>query len=65
MKERIMAVLRGGEPDVIPFTIYTCLMFRGYGERWLRNMGMCLVEWGRSVYGIKTPNVNRTNSTFH
>lgn len=58
-RERIMAVLRHEEPDIIPITIYTMLMpFRGYEERQLRNAGLCLVEHGFvSVYGIKTPNV--------
>lgn len=56
-RERIMAVLRHEEPDFVPVTIYTSLMPRGYGERELRNMGLCLVEMGVSVYGIKTPKV--------
>lgn len=56
-KDRILAVLRHEEPDVVPFTVYTMLMPRGSGERELRNMGLGLVELGLSVYGIKTPNI--------
>jgi hypothetical protein len=56
-RDRLMAVLRHEETDSIPVTIYTALLRRGQVERDLRNMGLCLVEIGASVYGIENSNV--------
>lgn len=57
LRERITAVLHGETPDIIPVSVYTNLLPRGYEERNLRNLGLALVEVGASVYGLKTPNV--------
>lgn len=57
VKERIMAVLRHEEPDVVPVTVVSFFMPRGRVERELRNMGLGLVELAVPLYGIKTPNV--------
>jgi hypothetical protein len=57
LKDRLMSVLRHEEPDAIPITAYTILAPRGYKERQLRNMGLCLVDLSTPVYGFKTPNV--------
>ena len=47
-RERIEAVLHGGEPDRVPYVPYDNLVPRGDFERELRNrgMGLCLLRGG-------------------
>jgi len=64
--ERIKVVLSGGQPDMIPWTIYSSLLPRGSFERELRGMGLGL-NVGCSVYKMTMPNVrveNRTQGDF-
>jgi len=56
IKERVIAALRGEEPDRIPWIILSVLLPRGQFEREIRNMGLGLVIWP-TVYEEETPNV--------
>lgn len=56
-RERVNAILQGGEPDCVPYAPYDNLVPRGDFERELRNrgMGLCL---RRSGIWSETPNVD-------
>ncbi|MEM1582794.1 MAG: uroporphyrinogen decarboxylase family protein [Candidatus Bathyarchaeia archaeon] len=56
IKERMMAVYRGEEPDRVPWFIYDALLSRGYFERRLRNMGLGL-KVSVPVWRVEMPNV--------
>jgi len=56
LRERIMTVLRHGEPDVVPWVVYQGLVPTGSLERRLRDGGMALCQW-QSVIWTETPNV--------
>jgi hypothetical protein len=43
-RQRIRAVLRGEQPDQVPFTIYWIMLPRGERERRLREGGLAIVE---------------------
>ena len=43
-KERVEAALRGEIPDMVPFTVYECMLPKSEAERHLRNDGLCIVE---------------------
>ena len=60
--ERIWAVLRGGEPDKVPYAPYDNLVPRGRFERQLRNLGMGLCA-RRSAIWSETPNVRVEHRT--
>lgn len=45
IREEMLVVYYGGEPDQIPFAAYDFLIPRGQIERELRNDGMGLVKW--------------------
>jgi len=72
IKERIMAVYRGEEPDRVPWLIYDGLLPRGYFERKLRNMGLGL-KVSVPVWRVEMPHVrvetrnlgDITCTTFH
>jgi hypothetical protein len=52
-----MSVLRGEQPDKVPFTVYDIMLPRCSVERELRNRGLCLVKLSFS-YKIIYPNVD-------
>jgi len=56
VKERTLAALRGEEPDMIPFLIYSSILPRGSVGRKLRNMGLGLCVHA-PVYEVDTHNV--------
>jgi len=56
IKERALAALRGEEPDMIPFLIYSSILPRGSVGRKLRNMGLGLCMHA-PVYEVDTHNV--------
>jgi len=62
MRENLMAVLRHERPHFVPITIDTGILPRGYTERQLRDMGLCLLELGVSVFGIKNSNTTMDTS---
>jgi hypothetical protein len=43
-RERVEVALRGGMPDVVPFTVYETMLPKSRVERELRNEGLCIVE---------------------
>ena len=62
IRERIMAVYRGEEPDRIPFLVYDILCPRGYAARQLRNEGLGL-KVGAIVWREERPHVRVENKT--
>ena len=56
IKERVMAVYRGEEPDRIPWLIYDSLCPRGYAARMLRNRGLGL-KVSVPLWRTETPHV--------
>jgi len=42
-RERILAAMNWEEPDRVPLTIYDWMVPRGAEERWLREMGLCII----------------------
>jgi uroporphyrinogen-III decarboxylase len=54
--ERVKVVLSGGQPDKVPWTIYSMLLPRGNFERRLRNMGLG-IDGGCALYKTSMPNV--------
>ena len=57
IKERTLAVLRGEEPDRVPWLIYNELLPRGYVSRQLRNKGLGL-KVSVPICKVETPNVS-------
>ena len=55
-RERILAVLNGGTPDLIPFLVYEELVPRGEFEREMRDRGAALLVFHSPVWS-ETPNV--------
>ena len=55
-RERVLAVLRGGRPDKVPFTIYECMIPQCAVERRLREEGLCIVNRRVPVCRSETPN---------
>ena len=55
-RERVIAVLIGGQPDRVPFTWKMPYERRGHIERELRNDGMALI-WRCEVVNVERPNV--------
>ena len=62
IKERIMAVYHGEEPDRIPLVIYSELCPRGYVERQLRNKGLGL-KVAAPVWRVEMPHVHVDTKT--
>ena len=56
-RERIEAVLHGGEPDRVPYAPYDNVVPRGDFERELRNRGMGLCLRRRGIWS-ETPGVD-------
>ena len=63
-RRRVEAVLRGGRPDKVPFTIYESKLPQCTVERRLRNDGLCIVERRRPVVRTRMPNVTSRTQTF-
>ncbi|MBM3957430.1 MAG: hypothetical protein FJ313_05195 [Gemmatimonadetes bacterium] len=63
IKQDILAVLRGRQPERIPWTIYASQLFRGRAERALRNRGLGILK-GCPVCATRTPNVDVETRTF-
>jgi len=72
IRERVLSVYRGEEPDRIPWLIYDALFPRGFMDRQLRNKGLGLKVAG-SVWRVEMPHVrvetrtsgNLVYMTFH
>jgi hypothetical protein len=63
-RERVLAVLRGEEPDRVPFTIYECMIPQCTVERRLRNDGLCIVNRHYEGYSSHTPNCRRVTRRY-
>jgi len=61
--ERVVAALRGGRPDRVPFTCYAVLLPRGHVERQLREDGLALIE-RHAPFTTETPDVETIRHTF-
>ncbi len=55
-RERVLAVLRGDQPDRVPFTVYECMIPQCAVERRLRNEGLCIVNRHHPGYRSDRPN---------
>ena len=63
IRQDILTVLRGGQPERIPWTIYAAQLFRGRVERDARNRGLGILRsW--PVCSTSTPNVDVQTRTF-
>lgn len=62
-RDRVMAALRGGRADKVPFTVYENKLPQCTAERELRNRGLCVV-YRRQSYKTVTPNVKITSLSF-
>ena len=63
-RERIERVLRGEPSDIVPFTMYECMIPQCGAEREMRNRGMCIVERRVPAYKVHRPNVRVTRETY-
>jgi len=63
IRQDVLAVLRGGRPERVPWTIYAVQFFRGRAERDARNRGLGILRsW--PVCTTATPNVDLETRTF-
>ena len=63
IRQDILTVLRGGQPERIPWTIYAAQLFRGRVERDARNKGLGILRsWPVCI--TSTPNVDVEAHTF-
>jgi len=60
--ERIKAILSGGQPNKVPWTIYSMLLTKGNFERKMRDMGLGIVG-GCALYKTSMPNVRVETTT--
>jgi len=56
-RERVQRAVRFEDVDHVPFTIYECMIPQCEAERTMRNEGMCIVQRGPNVFGVRRPNV--------
>lgn len=56
-------VLNGGSAEIIPFTMYECMIPQCVAERRMRNRGLCVVN-RRGVYTTHRPNVKMTQEHY-
>ena len=63
-RQRVMAALRGGCADRVPFTMYERKIPQCAAERTMRNRGLCIV-YRTTVYATHRPNVKHTTEVFH
>ncbi len=62
-RERVETVLNGGRAEVVPFTMYECMIPQCAAERELRNRGLCIVRRD-PVFTTRRPNVKTTRLTY-
>jgi hypothetical protein len=63
-RDRVEAVLRGGESERVPFTMYESMIPQCEAEREMRARGMCIVERRVPVYRTHHPNVRVRSETY-
>jgi len=63
-RERVLAALRGGHADRVPFTVYECMMPQCAAEREMRRRGLCIVQRNFSVFKVHRPNVRTTRHVY-
>lgn len=64
-RDRVLAALRGGHADRVPFTLYESKIPQCAAERAMRNAGLCIVNRRASVVKTHRPNVTeRQEVTF-
>jgi hypothetical protein len=56
-RQRVEAALFGGNPDMVPFTVYESHLPTCEAERRLRNDGLCIVQRCPSACKVSCPNV--------
>ncbi len=56
-RERVERTLLFEDVDHVPFTIYECMIPQCEAERVMRNEGLCIVQRGPGVFGVRRPNV--------
>ena len=62
-KERVDAALAGGHAEVVPFTVYECMIPQCAVEREMRDRGLCIVK-RVGVFHTHTPNVRHTREVY-
>ncbi len=63
-RERVLAVLHGELPPVVPFTMYGNKLQQCRAEREMRNRGMCILD-RRTPVKTHRPNVHRTEEAWY
>lgn len=63
-RERVEAVLFGGSPDHVPFTVYECMLPQCEVERKIRNEGTCIHQRHYPVYAGITPNCTSESHSY-
>jgi len=61
-RERVERAVRFEDVDHVPFTMYECMIPQCEAERVMRNEGMCIVQRGPNVFGVRRPNVLATET---
>ena len=63
-RQMVERVLRGERSDVVPFTIYECMIPQCTVERSLRDRGLCIVKRDVPAYEVHRPNVKVTQHIY-
>ena len=63
-RERVERVLKGGRSEIVPFTMYECMIPQCTAERELRNRGLCIVKRDVPLYERRRPNVKVTQEVY-
>jgi hypothetical protein len=63
-RQIVESVLRGEGSDIVPFTMYECMIPQCTVERTMRNRGLCIVKRDVPVYEVHRPNVKVTQHVY-
>lgn len=63
-RQRVEAVLFGGQPDQVPFTVYEYKLPQCTVERQLRNDGLCIMNRRYNGYDTVTPNCKSESYSY-
>lgn len=63
-RERVECILRGDHVEVVPFTMYECMIPQCTIEREMRNRGLCIVGRHQPVFTTHRPNIKVSEHTY-
>ena len=63
-RERVERAVRFEDVDHVPFTVYECMIPQCEDERRMRNEGLCIVQRGPQVYGVRSPGISSESHTY-